>query len=102
LTKKKKNKEKKKAPSTIKEKTVKYTKVKELKPAKCHQLMPIFLSTQKARIKRIMVQSQPRANSLRDSISKTPIQNSAGGVAQVVEYLLSKNKALSSTLSFKP
>jgi hypothetical protein len=33
----------------------------------------IILATQEAKIRRITVQNQPQANSLRDSISKKPI-----------------------------
>jgi hypothetical protein len=43
-------------------------------------LMPIIRATQKAEIRRITVQSQPRGNSSRDPISKIPITR-AGGVA---------------------
>jgi hypothetical protein len=34
--------------------------------------MPVILATQEADIKKIKVQSQPQANSLRDPISKKP------------------------------
>jgi hypothetical protein len=39
-----------------------------------------LLATQEAEIKRIVVKSQPRANSSRDPISKKPSQKRAGGV----------------------
>jgi hypothetical protein len=37
---------------------------------RCRRLTPVILATQEAEIRRIEVQSQPRANSLRDPISK--------------------------------
>jgi hypothetical protein len=43
-------------------------------------LMPVILATQETEIRRIMVQSQPWANSSRDPISKNSIQNRAGGM----------------------
>jgi hypothetical protein len=49
--------------------------------------MPVILATQEVEIRRIMVQSQPRANSSQDSISKKTItkkKKKAGRVAQGV------------------
>jgi hypothetical protein len=49
--------------------------------------MPVSLATQEAQIRRITVQSQPRANSSQDPISKKkkkPSQKRAGEVAQGV------------------
>jgi hypothetical protein len=45
---------------------------------------PVILATQEAEIRRIVVWSQPQANSSWDPISKNPSQNRAGGVAQGV------------------
>jgi hypothetical protein len=46
-------------------------------------LRPVILATQETEIRRIMVQSQPWANSSRDPISKkTHHKEKAGGVAQ--------------------
>jgi hypothetical protein len=49
--------------------------------------MPVIPATQEAEIRRIDVRSQPRANSLRNPISKNPSQKirEAGGVAQSVD-----------------
>jgi DNA-binding transcriptional regulator PaaX len=45
--------------------------------------MPVILATQEAEIRRIMVQSQPEANSsTRSSLENTLHKNRAGGVAQ--------------------
>jgi hypothetical protein len=46
--------------------------------------MPIILTTQEADIRRILIQSQSRANSSRDPISKNLSQKRASGVAQGV------------------
>jgi hypothetical protein len=71
--------------------------------ARCWWLTPIILATQVAETRRITVQSQPWANSLRDPISnkqkKKNHKTGAGGVAQVVECLPSKHKTLSSNPS---
>jgi hypothetical protein len=48
-----------------------------------HQrLTPVILATQEAEVKRIMVQSQPWANSSPDPISKNPSQKRAERVAE--------------------
>jgi hypothetical protein len=57
-----------------------------------HQwLPPIILATQEAEIRRIMVQSQPR------QIVCETLYKKGGEVAQVIEPLLSKCKALNTT-----
>jgi hypothetical protein len=61
--------------------------------------MLVILATQEAVIRRIMVQSQPRQIVLETLSQKHPIQKMASGVAQVVEYLPGKCKALSSSSS---
>jgi hypothetical protein len=63
-----------------------------------HQwLMSVFLATQEAEIRRIVVRSQPWANSSRDSISKKITRpKRTGDMAQVVECLLCKHDTLSS------
>jgi hypothetical protein len=43
--------------------------------------MPVILATQEAELRKITVQSQLQANSLRDPISKTPSLKGAGRVA---------------------
>jgi hypothetical protein len=48
-------------------------------------LTPVILATQKAEIRRIIIRSQPLANSLRDPVSKIPIHKRAGGMAQGVD-----------------
>jgi hypothetical protein len=59
-------------------------------------LTPVILATQEAEIRRIKVQSQPKQNSSQDPTLKTkqtknPIQNRAGGMAQVVKHLPRKS-----------
>jgi hypothetical protein len=61
--------------------------------------MPVILATWEGEIRRISVQSQLGQNSLRHLIPKNPTQNRAVGVAQVLEFLSSKRKALSSNPS---
>jgi hypothetical protein len=46
----------------------------ELHTPRCQWLMPVILATQKAEIRKIVVQSQLGANSLGDPISKNPSQ----------------------------
>jgi hypothetical protein len=58
--------------------------------------MSVILATQDSEIRRITFWSQPWANTYWDTISKTPLQKKAGGVAQVVECLPSKCQALTS------
>jgi hypothetical protein len=48
---------------------------------------PVILATQEAEIRRIKVQSQPRANSSRDPISKISNTKKDCRVAQVVEQV---------------
>jgi hypothetical protein len=52
--------------------------------ARCWWLTPIILATQEAEIRRIVVQSQPQANSSQDPISKKSLHKKAGGVVQGV------------------
>jgi hypothetical protein len=60
--------------------------------------MPVILTTQKAGIRKIMVQSQPRQVVPRDPSLKNPSQKRAGGVSQGVgpefktQYLKKKKK----------
>jgi hypothetical protein len=49
------------------------TDVKRVLKAGCWWLTPAILATQEAEIRRITVQSQPRANSSQDPILKIPI-----------------------------
>jgi hypothetical protein len=58
--------------------------------------MPVFLATQKAEIRRIMVQSQPRQIVLETVFQKYLTQNRAARMVQVVEHLSSKCGMLSS------
>jgi hypothetical protein len=57
-------------------------------------LTPVILAIQESEIRRIIVQSQPRQIVFETLSQKYPTQNRAGGVAQVVECLLS--------IEFKP
>jgi hypothetical protein len=51
----------------------------------CHWLgTPVILATQEAEIRRTEVRSQPQANSLRDSYSKTP--NTKIGLAEWLKW----------------
>jgi superfamily II helicase len=60
----------------------------------------ILLTTQEAKIRRIKIRGQSPGQITCETLSrKYPIQNKAGGVAQVVECLLSKHEALSSNSS---
>jgi hypothetical protein len=53
--------------------------------------LPIILATQDAEIRWIIVQSQP-GQTVCETLSQTnPVQNRAGGVAQLVECLTSKH-----------
>jgi hypothetical protein len=64
--------------------------------------MPVILATQEAETRRTAVQSQP-GKIVHKTLSLThPTQHRAGRVAQVVEHLLSKYKALSSNSSITP
>jgi hypothetical protein len=58
--------------------------------------MPEILATQKAEIRRIVVQSHPRQMFSRPYLKKKLSQNMAGGVTQVAEHLPSKHQALRS------
>jgi hypothetical protein len=60
--------------------------------------MPVILDTQKAEIRRIEVQSLPRANSSGDAIWKIT-QKRTDRVTQVIEHLPNKCEALSSNSS---
>jgi hypothetical protein len=60
------------------------------------------VATQEAEIRRILVGSQPGQIVPETLSRKYPIQNRAGGVAQVVESLPSKCEALSSILYCPP
>jgi hypothetical protein len=61
-----------------------------------HQwLTPIILSPQEAEIRRIEFQGQPKKNESETLSQKYPTQKRAGGVAQVVEWLPSKQEAMS-------
>jgi hypothetical protein len=57
-------------------------KEKKKKTAGYWWLTPIILATQEAEIRRIVVQSQPKANSSGDPTSKNLITKRAGGVVQ--------------------
>jgi hypothetical protein len=57
-------------------------------------LTPVILATRETEMGRIVVQGQPRA-----LISKITTANWTGGVVQVVEHLLCKREALSSSPS---
>jgi hypothetical protein len=61
--------------------------------------MLVILGIQGAEIRRIAVQGQSGQIVLESLFQKYPTQNRAGRVAQVVEYLPSKCKALSSNPS---
>jgi hypothetical protein len=60
-------------------------------------LTPVILATQEAEMRRIKVRSQPGQTVLETVSQKYPIQQRAGGVAQVIEQLPSKSEA-----KFKP
>jgi hypothetical protein len=73
--------------------------IKRLKTG-CQWLLPVILATEEVEIRRITVQSQPRADSLQDPLSwKTHHKKRASGVVQVAQHLPSKYKALSSNPS---
>jgi hypothetical protein len=61
--------------------------------------MPVILATQEAEIRRIVVQSQPGVNDYETLSQKHPTQKRAGEVAQVIQHLPSKCKALNSSPS---
>jgi hypothetical protein len=63
--------------------------------------MAVIPATQEAEIRRITVQSQPQAYSLKDPFSKYPTQKRTGRVALVVEHQPSKHEALISSPSQK-
>jgi uncharacterized protein (UPF0128 family) len=48
----------------------------------CQWLTPVILTSQEAEISRIVVRSQPQANSSQDPISKKPFKKRVIGVAQ--------------------
>jgi hypothetical protein len=58
--------------------------------------MPVILATQEAEISRIEVQASPGKEFLRPYLKNNQHKKRVGGVAQVVEWLPSKCKALSS------
>jgi hypothetical protein len=60
---------------------------------------PVILPTQEAEIRRIMAQIQPKQRVLETLSQKYLARNKAGGVIQVVEHLLNKCEALSSSTS---
>jgi hypothetical protein len=60
--------------------------------------MPVILNTWEAKIRRIKVQGQSRLIVHENTISKIIREKWTGGVAQEVECLLYKHKALSSNL----
>jgi hypothetical protein len=62
---------------------------------------PVILATQKAEIRRTMVQGQPRQTVCKTLSPKYPTQNRAGRVAEVVECLPSKHEVLSSNHSME-
>jgi hypothetical protein len=61
----------------------------------CHWLTHVSLATWEVEIRRIVVWGQPRGIVLKTPISKVTRAKWTGGVAQVVEWLLCKCKALS-------
>jgi hypothetical protein len=61
--------------------------------------MPLILSTWEAKIERIVVQRQPRKIVHKTPSSKITRAKWTGDMAQAVECLLCKNKALCSNLS---
>jgi hypothetical protein len=63
------------------------------------QALVAHTRNQEAKIRRIVVQSQPKAKNLQDSTSKIPNTKRADRVSQVVEHLPSKHEALSSKTS---
>jgi hypothetical protein len=56
--------------------------------------MPVILATQEAEIRKIEVQSQPRANSSETLSRKKPSHKRAGGVAPGAECLFGKHEAV--------
>jgi hypothetical protein len=56
-----------------------------LKPNSTWALWHVILATQEAEIRRILVQSQPLANSSKDLFLKKKSQKSVGGVVQGVD-----------------
>jgi hypothetical protein len=62
-------------------------------------LTPVIPAAQEAEIRRITVQSQPRANSSETLSRRTLHEKRAGGAAQGVECLTSKCESLSSNPS---
>jgi hypothetical protein len=62
-------------------------------------LMPVILATWGAEIRRIMGSRLAGANSSQDPISKITTTKWTGGVAQAVECLLCKCKALNANAS---
>jgi hypothetical protein len=64
--------------------------------ARCQWLLPAILATWEADIRRIVIWGHPGGNSSQDPIFKITRAKWTGGVAQAVECLLCKLKALSS------